>query len=726
LKFFIRNLKVRFKIFFLLSIIISTATITEGVYVNLIVKKALEKNIESELTNTTQAILDMVKTGAAISIRNRLRAIAEKNHDILTLLYTRFLKGQISEDAAKQLASEILLSQTIGSSGYIFCMESSGKLKVHPNAAMINTDISNHDFVKTQIGQKQGYIEYEWANPGTPKRLKALYMVYFKPWDWIISVTAYKNEFKELVNVNDFREAVTSRKFGNSGYSHILDTKGNLILHPKLEGSNIYDTIDAEGRKFIQEVCTLKNGKIIYPWKNPGEKTSRQKLVIFNYMKEFDWIISSSSYLDEFYSPLGNIRTAITLTTILTLIATLIVTLWISAFVTNFLKTFIKSFEQGARGDFAARLPVRSEDEVGKLARYFNLFMENLETHTKKLEGLVQSRTRELEQEVLERKRVEIALERQMKILDTFIDTIPCPGFLKDKNGVYIRCNNAFAQEILGLGPKDVEGKSLFNFNEKIPLELALLYKKKDDDLIKHGGKQQYEGRVKCSDNTLLDFQFYKACFYDTEGEIAGIAGVMMDLSEIHRARSKIQEQSDKLHQANLRLSELASLDSLTDIANRRTFQKELEKQISLAARNRTPLSLVMADIDNFKKYNDSFGHTAGDEVIKKIAMLITEGSRTTDTVARYGGEEFAVILPSTDMAGAVTMGNRFCHKVQTHQWKQRKVTLSIGLATATFEVVDKTTIEKTGISFIDRADRALYASKAGGRNKVTHEDELG
>jgi len=318
------------------------------------------------------------------------------------------------------------------------------------------------------------------------------------------------------------------------------------------------------------------------------------------------------------------------------------------------------------------------------------------------------------------------ALERQMKLLDTFLNTIPCPVFLKDRNGVYMGCNNAFANHILGLETNGVVGKSLFEFNEKIPMERANLYKQMDDALIEQGGDQLYEGQVRCSDNTYRDFQFYKACFSDPNGKIAGIAGVMMDLTEINRARAMIQEQSEKLRRTNLRLSQLASLDSLTKIANRRTFQKELENQIRLAARTRSPLSLVMADIDHFKKYNDSFGHTAGDQVLAKIARLLTDGSRGTDTVARYGGEEFAVILPDTDKKGALTMGKRFCHNVEAHPWKQRKVTLSIGLATATFDTVDATTVEKTGIAFVDRADRALYASKDGGRNRATHEDALG
>ncbi|MBI9092990.1 MAG: cache domain-containing protein [Desulfobacterium sp.] len=726
MKAFIQNLPVRHKLFFLLSMIITVAILTEGLYVSLTVKKALEKNIESELTNTTRAILDTVKTGATISIKNRLRGVAEKNHEMVSFFHARFLNGKMSEQEAKQLASEVLLSQTVGRTGYIFCLDSSGNLKVHPEATLRDMDISNHDFVKKQIRLKQGYIEYEWPFPEDQNHPKVLYMVYFKPWDWIISVSAYRSEFKELVNIDDFREAVLSRKFGKSGYSHILDTQGNLILHPKLEGTNIYDAVDAEGRRFIQEVCTTKNGKIIYPWKNPGEKSSRQKLVIFNHLPEYDWIVASSSYLEEFYSPLKIIRTAIASTAILTLTAALIATLWISSLVTTRLETLIKNFEQGARGDFTARIPVTAGDEIGRLQHCFNLFMAELDAHHRKLEELVRSRTAELEQEVGERARAEKALERQMKLLDTFINTIPCPVFLKDRNGIYMGCNNAFADQILGLAANGVLGKSLFEFNEKIPLERAILYKKMDDALIKQGGDQQYEGQVRCADDTDRDFQFYKACFYAPNGKVAGIAGVMMDLTEINRAKVKIQEQSEKLHQANLKLSQLASLDSLTQIANRRTFQKELEHQIRLAARNKSSLTLVMADIDHFKKYNDSFGHTAGDQVLETIARLLTNGSRGTDTVARYGGEEFAVILPATDRKGALTMGERFCHNVAGHPWKQRRVTLSIGLATATFATVDDTTVEQTCIAFVDRADRALYASKEGGRNRVTHEDELG
>ena len=126
-------------------------------------------------------------------------------------------------------------------------------------------------------------------------------MTYFEPWDWIISVSSYRNEFKELVNVDDFRDSILSLVFGQTGYSYVLDVEGNLIVHPSLKG-NYFEATDVKGRQFIREICKRKSGKIIYSWEPSGELPAREKLVIFNYIPEYEWIVASSSYLEEFYA----------------------------------------------------------------------------------------------------------------------------------------------------------------------------------------------------------------------------------------------------------------------------------------------------------------------------------------------------------------------------------------------------------------------------------------
>ncbi len=389
----LENLSIRNKLLFMYSVIIFLAIILSSILIYSNMKETIETNIESELQNSTNTILNMVKTSAAVSLKNYLRALAEKNRDIVAHFHDQFREGLLTEDDARGRASEILLQQSIGKSGYIYCINSKGVLVVHPRSALRGVNISKYAFAREQKARKQGYLEYDWQNPGeASERPKALYMVYFEPWDWIISVSTYREEFHELVNVDDFRESVLSLRFGETGYSYVIDLKGNLIIHPKLEKRNIYDSQDADGRFFIREICEKRSGKIIYPWKNPGEAVHREKLVIFNYIPEFNWIVASSSYLEEFYSPLRSMRKITFAAIFSSLFFMLPFIIRISASITTPLEELMKRLETGAKGNFSVRMTRRSNDEVGLLAAYFNSFMERLEQYSKDLQEEIHDR----------------------------------------------------------------------------------------------------------------------------------------------------------------------------------------------------------------------------------------------------------------------------------------------------------------------------------------------
>ncbi len=347
-----------------------------------LMRRAIEARIESELTNSTQAILNMVKTGAAVSIRNRLRGVAEKNLEIVAYFYRQHQSGRLTEAEARSRAGEVLLSQTIGSSGYIYCIDSRGVCVLHPKPAIVGVDFSDRAFIQEQTSRKTGYVEYDWKNPeDIQARPKALYMTYFAPWDWIISASSYRDEFRELVAVSDFRESILSIQFGRTGYSFIIDSRGNIVLHPEIEGRNFYDVVDDEGNRFVAEVCRRKNGKIIYSWKNPGEAAPRKKLAIFNYIPELDWIVESSGYLEEFYGPLKTLRNLMLGGALLTLFLVLGVTFRLSSAITRPIQDLKERFAQGATGDFSVRVEKRSGDEIGQLSGYFNTFMETLESY---------------------------------------------------------------------------------------------------------------------------------------------------------------------------------------------------------------------------------------------------------------------------------------------------------------------------------------------------------
>ena len=164
--------------------------------------------------------------------------------------------------------------------------------------------------------------------------------------------------------------------------------------------------------------------------------------------------------------------------------------------------------------------------------------------------------------------------------------------------------------------------------------------------------------------------------------------------------------------EAEDKLEELATTDSLTGLKNRRKFDQEIDTEWRRALRHRSPLSLLMIDADHFKAYNDTYGHQAGDQVLVGIAICISDSvKRAGDCAARYGGEEFAVLLPDTSSTDATTIAETIRRKVQG--WSDEPVmsTVSVGIASVTpIQAMDWS-------AFVHAADKALYAAKAAGRN---------
>ncbi len=181
---------------------------------------------------------------------------------------------------------------------------------------------------------------------------------------------------------------------------------------------------------------------------------------------------------------------------------------------------------------------------------------------------------------------------------------------------------------------------------------------------------------------------------------------------------SRLERQKAELEEVNRKLEAMATTDGLTSLKNQRAFQERLEVEYQRAARYKTPLSLLLMDIDHFKAYNDSFGHPAGDEMLQLVASLLLENARNSDFVARYGGEEFVIILPNTAKEGALIMAERFRIAIDSAQWPLRSVTSSIGVASLKADV-------KSRAELVLLADKALYASKRNGRNQVCHYDDV-
>ncbi len=525
------TLEIRFKFLVSFALIFFLSILLCNLFIYVYVRNNIESRIESELTNTTQMIYNMVTTSVTVSIKNHLRAVAEKNLDIVSSMYKKFKQGELSEQEAKSRAAEVILSQTIGRSGYLYCLDSQGKVTVHPKVALIGTSVKDFPFVKHMTLSKDGYLEYDWKNPGESQpRAKALYMSYFKPWDWVISASAYREEFIKLVNVNDFKKSILSLKFGKTGYAFVFDKDANAIIHPVLQDVNIFDSKDLPNR-YLEDMMLRKKGKSIYYWKNPGEPRARPKLVIFNYIPEYQWIVASSSYLDELHHPLATIRNVIFGISLLFFGIMLFVTFNISRSITTPLRDLMTRFDTVTAGDYSARMPVGPKDEVGRLARYFNRFMDQLQTTHKNLEDQIRVR------HMAEQARNE-SQERYYLLMEA----APDPVVNYDMEGRVIYFNPAFTR-VFGWSLKECAGRKMDHFvPENHWAETLVMI-----DKVRTGeGIFDVETRRYARDGKLKDVSISGASAFDSQGNLAGSIIILRDITRSKGLEKQVMQAGDR------------------------------------------------------------------------------------------------------------------------------------------------------------------------------------
>jgi diguanylate cyclase (GGDEF)-like protein len=197
------------------------------------------------------------------------------------------------------------------------------------------------------------------------------------------------------------------------------------------------------------------------------------------------------------------------------------------------------------------------------------------------------------------------------------------------------------------------------------------------------------------------------------KGEVGDLTAVFNHMvGRLRQGRQELDAMNERLRKQNEDLERLSTSDALTGLYNRRYLTQRLSEELVRSYRHKGAFSVLMADVDEFKKYNDAFGHPAGDEVLKKVAGILLNSTRSVDCTARYGGEEFAVLLTGTSGAVAGEVAERIRARVEAQEFAGRKITLSIGIA----EFPEN---GQTADEVISSADEALYAAKRGGRNRV-------
>jgi len=334
--------------------------------------------------------------------------------------------------------------------------------------------------------------------------------------------------------------------------------------------------------------------------------------------------------------------------------------------------------------------------------------------------------------DLTEIRAMEAKMVEEDALLNSVLESVQDAIVVLDQQG-HVQSLNPVVAEIFQYGLHEVIGKEIcmllpeaYHGAVRERLQQGNQAKKRQSTAL----RREIEGRHK--DGTLFPLEMTVSEIMFAEHRIYTV--VMRDISERKAAEEQLLENIEELQAtqealatannqllgANTELSRMVQIDGLTGVANRRAFDQTLESEWLRAARQQHGLSLLMIDVDYFKRFNDGYGHQMGDECLKQVARLLKSAvARPSDFVARYGGEEFVIILPETEAAGALEVGERVRaaveHAAIPHAFAEGRdhVTISIGAATL------QSLHGVPASILVSAADQALYQAKASGRNRV-------
>lgn len=682
MKQWVRGLSIKCRLTLLVSFCTIALTFLGGAVVYWQVGAMLERSINGRLASAADTLRNTVQTAADVSIRNRLRAIAEKDVDLLAAINDKVEQGEMTLAQGQALAGDLLLTQTVGETGYIYCLDSDGVIVLHPEEQLVGKNLHNTTPVREQLQLKHGYMEYDWANPDDPvARPKALYMAYFEPWDWFVSASSYRDEFASLVQIEDFGSSIESMEFNETGYGFILDIEGNVIHHPTLSG-NFAESIDEQVVKVFNRLFAGgEKGHFEYAWRDPISGDVRDKILYYRFVPELNWIIASSSYLDEAYAPLRNIRFILLITGVLIVLFVVPIAYRVGQSIAKPISQLASRMAGTSSDDLDIEADCEAPGEVGELATHFNGFM-----------GRIREYRDSLQNEILERTRAEDQLQLFAMVYEHAIEGIS----ITDGEGNIIAVNPAFttitgyeADEVLGKNPRIL----------KSDRHEPDFYRDMWASLKETGS---WHGEIwNCRKNGEHFPEILSITSLDNdEPSKPSYIAVFHDISDIKRKEQEIH------HQANH--------DALTGLPNRVLMQDRLEVAVSHAERDGTRVAIFYLDLDDFKKINDSLGHGQGDKLLMEVASRLTKTLQPTHTLGRLGGDEFLLMVEDVgderevvDYAAQLleAFGEPFILLSQ-----EMFVSASIGVTLFPDDGENADTL-------IKNADMAMYQSKAQGKN---------
>lgn len=482
---------------------------------------------------------------------------------------------------------------------------------------------------------------------------------------------AYADRLKKVPEIEDFRVMrITGLEAfrDNSTIEEVNERRGEEVFLPREEESR-FEILSADSAD-LKAVLESRETVSVYETNQRGERTLTFLSPILNQepchkchgsAKPVRGLLKLTTSLAQVERDIQQARQDSIIVLAFALAGTMLLTGYmVGRSVVRPIERVTKAMARASTGDLSHDVPVQTRDELGKMAQSFNVMTSEL-------------------------RNTYDGLRREQDKLTTIIRSAGEGIVLTDGEGKIVLVNPA-AERLLGKSADMIVEVGLLNILDD-PLTMQRWLS---------AGDEQTPSVVRHGDHVL---QVFASTIHGSDGHVVGSAALLRDITEEKRLEEELRR--------------LSTTDGLTGLFNRRHLDETLETEWHRSLRTREPLSVIMFDVDHFKKFNDTYGHDQGDRVLQKVAQVFRETLRRHDVACRYGGEEFVGILPSTPSGGAHAVAERLRLDIEAAVVDGLRVTISLGVAS--MPELDAGSSEK----LIEFADQALYRAKEAGRNQV-------
>lgn len=485
-----------------------------------------------------------------------------------------------------------------------------------------------------------------------------------------ISLPLEKGMLIGHLNLSAMSRVIDKVKIGTYGYATVIDKDATVIAHHNQQF--VAERLNVMHFPFVQQALVGNVSTSKYHFLN------EDKIASMAIVPQTGWLVAIVQPINEAFAPIKRVKSIIVLGSVSAIIFAII-------FALNSIRITLKSFllltnesKRIAAGDYHFEESTGRIIEINNLENAFKVMISAI----KQRETALQKSHDNLEQLVAERT---VEVQRYLNVMNKYVITskVDSNGIITSISDAFLKASGYTKEELLG------HNHSIIHHPEEDPK----LYKEIWETI--QGGKS-WHGEIKNRNK---------------EGDTLWVeATIEPDLNSDDQFRGYTVIRNDITDKK--RIEKLSITDQLTGIYNRVKLDEVFDREYKRLNRHNRQMSIILLDIDFFKKINDKFGHQVGDDVLVSIAKVTKDSIRATDTAGRWGGEEFLIICPETDLSGVTMLANKLCRAIEHYTFvNEIKVTASFGVTTARLE--DRQT------EILQRADDALYRAKSNGRNNV-------